>query len=64
MRTDSRVRSFLRYAAIAGNIVYVLWILHNGIDEGFAGSLVQVVSMIGLMLLLVLNAVLLWRRER
>jgi hypothetical protein len=64
MRIVGRAHSLFRYAAIAGNVVYVLWILRNGIDEGFAGGLVQFVSMIGLMLLLALNAVLLWHRER
>ena len=60
----TRVRSWLRYIAIAGNVVYVLWIVRNGIDEGFRGRLVEVVSMAGLLVLLILNVVLLSRGDR
>ena len=50
----------LRYLAIAGNIVFVLWILYNGIDEGFqATAPTQILLYIGMMLLLSLNAALL-----
>ncbi|MCX5969930.1 MAG: hypothetical protein NTV14_00170 [Coprothermobacterota bacterium] len=59
-----RVRSLLRYAAIAGNVIYVLWIVRNGISEGFRGRLVEVVSLIGLLVLLILNAVLLCHRDK
>jgi amino acid permease len=44
----------LRYLAILGNIVFVLWILYNGIDEGFQGTRVQIASYIALILLLIL----------
>jgi hypothetical protein len=59
-----RVRSLLRYAAIAGNVIYVLWIVRNGINEGFRGRLVEVVSLVGLLVLLILNAVLLYHRDK
>ena len=50
----------LKYLALAGDTVYILWVLYNGIDEGFRdiGSIQGIVS-IGLMLLLVLNIFLL-----
>ena len=52
-------RKIFRYFAISANIVFFLWIIFNGIDEGFKGSLVQVVSYTGLLFLLVINTVIL-----
>ena len=54
----------LRYIALIGNVIYVLWIVYNGIDDGFRdiGS-VQTVSLLGLLFLLVLNFTLLWRSK-
>ena len=49
-----------KYAAIAGNVLFVLWILANGINESFTGTPIEVVSYIGLILLLMLNTVLLY----
>ena len=54
----------LRYAAILGNVVYILWVTYNGINEGFSGSPVQIVSYIGLVALLILNIVLLTMYKR
>jgi len=53
------VLSLLRIIAIAGNVVFILWITYNGIDEGFKGTLPQIASYIGLTTLLILNIVLL-----
>ena len=64
MNQNSRTYNFLRYIAIAGNIILVLWILRNGINEGFRGTPVEIVSYIGLMLLLVLNSILIYRRPQ
>jgi hypothetical protein len=47
------------YAAILGNIVFVLWIIYNAIDEGFQGTIYQIASAIGLILLLSLETMLL-----
>ena len=53
-------RNALRYLAIAGNIIFVLWILYNGIDEGFqATAPSQMLLYIGMMIILSLNAALL-----
>ena len=50
----------LRGLAIAGNVVFVLWILYNGIDEGFrATAPTQILLYIGMMIVLSLNAALL-----
>ena len=51
----------LRNIAIGVNALYILWMIYNGIDEGFqAASIVQMVSAIGMICLLVLNIFLLW----
>lgn len=46
----------LRYATITGNIIFILWILYNGISEGFAGTLLEKLSYIGLIGLLGVNS--------
>jgi len=58
------IHDLFKWFAIAGNGIYVLWILVNGIDEGFRGTLVQTVSFIGLLLLLTLNTILLLQKEK
>jgi hypothetical protein len=53
-----------KYLAIFGNILFILWILYNGINEGFKGvTPVQFASYIGLTTLLVLNIFLLSRKK-
>jgi hypothetical protein len=59
----SRAREWLRYTAIAGNVIFILWVLRNGINEGFRGTPSEVASFVGLVALLTLNSVLLWRRK-
>jgi hypothetical protein len=61
--TDT-LTDFLSWIAIAVNILFVLWILYNGINEGFEGTLPEKISYISLMGLLTLNAVLLLRCKR
>jgi len=55
------VRTWLTYAAIAGDAVFILWILRNGLEQGFRGTPAEVASFAGLIVLLVLNAALLAR---
>jgi len=52
-------RLWLRNSAIAGNVLYVLWMLRNGLEVGFRGRPVEVASIAGLIVLLALNIVLL-----
>ena len=52
-------RLWLRNSAIAGNVLYVLWMLRNGLEVGFRGRPVEVASIAGLIALLALNTVLL-----
>jgi hypothetical protein len=60
---NAGIYNLFKYVAIAGNVIYILWILINGINEGFSGSIVQTVSYIGLIVLLLLNTVLLYRKK-
>lgn len=54
----------LSWAAVAGNILFVLWILYNGINESFQGTTIEKVSYIALMGLLAVNAFLLIRKTK
>ena len=54
-----KLKTLLRYAALAGNILFVLWIAFNAMDEGFKGTLIQKLSGLGLICLLILNCILL-----
>jgi len=55
----NKLNTLLRYAALAGNILFILWISFNAMNEGFKGTLVQKLSGIGMVCLLILNCVLL-----
>jgi hypothetical protein len=58
------IYNLFKYAAVAGNVLFVLWMLSNGIDEGFKGTIYQILSYIGLTLLLTLNTVLLLQKDK
>jgi hypothetical protein len=53
-----------RFIAITGNVLYFLWILYNGINEGFKATPIEFVSYLGLLLLLILNTFLFLRKEQ
>ena len=61
--STKKVSTFLRTIALIGNVLYILWITWNGIDEGFAGTIVQKVSYIGIIILLILNIALISRKK-
>jgi hypothetical protein len=61
MKAENELIKLFRYAAIFGNLVFVLWILYNGINEGVKGTIYEIISYIGLMLLLLLNTLLIVR---
>lgn len=63
-KEKSPIIKLLSRAAVAGNILFVLWILYNGINEGFQGTLIEKVSYITLTALLATNAFLLLRGRR
>jgi len=53
----------LKYLAIAGNVIFSLWLLFNGVDEGFKATPMQLFSYLSLWILLGLNTYLLWRKK-
>jgi len=57
--TKNFMIDLLRFAAIFGNVIFILWIAYNAIDEGFRGTIYQIISGIGIILLLILNTILL-----
>lgn len=46
----------LRVLALAGNVLFILWILFNGMDSGWQGTLPQKVSFVSLIGLLGVNS--------
>jgi hypothetical protein len=50
--------ALLRFAAICGNILFVLWVTFNGLKEGFSGTIYQKLSYAGLVGLLSINSFL------
>lgn len=59
----SPIIKLLSSAAITANILFVLWILYNGINEGFQGTMVEKFSYIAIMALLATNTFLLLRKR-
>jgi hypothetical protein len=53
----------LTWAALAGNILFMLWISYNGIHEHFRGTVYEKLSYIGLMGLLAINSILVLRKR-
>jgi len=48
----------ISFAAVAGNILFLLWILYNGINENFTGTTMEIISYITLMVLLAADQLL------
>lgn len=57
------IYNFFLWSAMFGNAIFFIWITYNGIDEGFAGTLPEKASYLGLSALLILNLALLWPRK-
>ncbi len=61
----SKIYSLLLYVAVIGNVAYILFLLYNGIDEGFKNiGRVQSIAPIGMIFLLILNIFLLYMKKR
>lgn len=60
---NKNIYNLFRYAAIAGNVAFILWMLMNGIDDGFKATHYQIVSYVGLFLLLALNSFLILKKQ-
>ena len=55
----------LKYIVLAGDMIYILWFLYNGIDEGFADIFtIRGIVPIGLVFLLVLNMLILSKKNK
>jgi hypothetical protein len=57
------IKDSLNVIAISSNIIFILWILYNGVNEGFQGTLLEQISYIGLMALLTINSFLLYSQQ-
>ncbi len=62
-KEKSIIIELLTWAALAGNILFMLWISYNGIHEHFRGTVYEKLSYIGLMGLLMINTVLVLRKR-
>jgi len=60
---NKQLSDLFRYAAIAGNILFVLWISFNAMDDGFKGTLVEKACGITLIMLLATNSFFLLRKQ-
>lgn len=58
------ILNLIKVLTIAANIIFVLWILINGINESFQGSMIEKISYISLMGLLSVNSFFLIRSRR
>ena len=63
-KEKSPLVELLSWAAVAGNILFILWITYNGINEHFRGTVFEKLSYIGLVVLLTVNTVLVLRGRR
>ena len=50
--------------ALIGNILFILWMTYNSIDESFKGTIYQIISYIGLTILLLLNSFLIYKNKK
>ncbi len=62
--SDKEMLKLFKRMAIVGNILFVLWLVFNGIDEGFQASPLQKLSYLTLITLLLVNAWLLAKNSR
>ncbi len=51
---------YLKYLALTGNSLFILWLLYNGMNEGWRATPYQLISYIALVFLLLLNSALLF----
>ena len=52
---------FLKSGAIAGNLLFILWVSFNAIKEHFSGTIYEKISYVALTALLITNCFLLIR---
>lgn len=64
MKKENALIEVMRWAAIAGNILFMLWVSYNAVDENFSGTVYEKLSYIGLMGLLLANIILVLNGRR
>jgi len=58
-----KLYDILFYIALIGDVAYILFLLYNGIDDGFKFNL-QSIAPIGMIILLILNIILLFLKRK
>jgi hypothetical protein len=48
----------MRFMAVFGNLLFILWIIYNAIHEGLRGTMPEIISCLFLICLLALNSYL------
>ena len=48
----------MRFVAVFGNLLFILWIIYNAVHEGLRGTMPEIISCLVLMGLLALNSYL------
>ena len=61
---NAKVTQAGRLAALIGNVIFIVWILFNGLDSDWKGTPVEMASAGMLILLLILNSFLLLAARR
>ena len=61
---NSQLTFLLKCAVISGNALFILWILYNGVNAGFKGTLLEKISYFTLLGLFIVNTVLTFRGSR
>lgn len=58
------IKSALTLLSIIGNILFILWILYNGMNEGFVATGMEKIRYLGMVVILALNVILLGTRKK
>lgn len=58
------IKSALTLLAIIGNILFILWILYNGMNEEFAATRMEKIRYLGMVVILAINVILLGTHKR
>lgn len=64
MNKNLTIYKVIKYLALVGNVLYILWILYNAVDSGFQERPVQAIALTGLIALLILNILIISRSNR
>ncbi len=59
----NRTLNFLRVVAIAGNVLFVIWILFNAMDVGWRGTPAEIIASLSLIFILGLNVFLITKKK-